>query len=62
MTSYGGHAPLVNFLVTAWVSTMHGFSDVVSVQSCSFKDLVKNACVWEHKWLNFGTGVEQQVQ
>ena len=48
--SYGGRAPLVQFLVQAWAETIHHFSECARMNRRTIKEIVENVAGWENRW------------
>ena len=49
-STYEGRTPPVKFLVQAWASTVHYFSEQVRITSLTAHDVISNIGAWEHKW------------
>ena len=49
-STYEGRTPPVQFLVSAWASTVHYFSEQIRMTERTANDVVGNIGAWEHKW------------
>ena len=48
--TYEGRTPPVKFLVEAWASTIHYFSEQVRIAGMTADAVISNIGAWEHKW------------
>jgi hypothetical protein len=50
MSTYEGKSPPTHFLVSAWASTIHHFSEQVRLTGRDAHEVIGNAGAWEHRW------------
>ena len=53
--TYEGRTPPVKFLVEAWASTIHYFSEQVRITGLTADAVISNIGAWEHKWKGPGS-------